>query len=208
MKKIIITLFILQGICSAVQAQSKNDVEFGANIGYNIAGVSQPGANYTSAYTSGFNLGASADYYFSERWSIKAKLTYDQKGYADGIGFGGTGVNFDSFNFKLNYLTVPVMANWHFGRTRNWYLNFGPYAGFLLSAQETSTNTDVKSAFNSTDFGLALGIGIKFPISDNAKLFIEDDAQAGLVNIFKGNSGSSLQNSRSSLNIGVNFFVK
>jgi opacity protein-like surface antigen len=113
------------------------------------------------------------------------------------------------------------MANWHFGRMRNWYLNFGPYVGFLLSAHAvansaafttsstSSTNSiDVKDSFNSTDFGLALGIGVKFPVSNNVKLFIEDDGQAGVSHLFKDGSDGNVQSVRSSINIGFIFAVK
>jgi hypothetical protein len=102
------------------------------------------------------------------------------------------------------------MANWHFGLTRNWYLHFGPYVGFLLKAD--ADGTDIKSTVKSTDFWLAFGIGVKIPISDNVKIFIEDDGQSGFVNIAKNNSGNSggstTLNSRGSLNVGINFMLQ
>jgi hypothetical protein len=97
------------------------------------------------------------------------------------------------------------MANWHFGHTRNWYLNFGPYVGFLLSAKETTNGSDLKPIMNSTDFGISTGIGVKFPISENAKFFIEANGQDGVNDVFKNNSGSTVINVRSSLNIGITF---
>ena len=100
------------------------------------------------------------------------------------------------------------MANWHFGNKKNWYLNFGPYVGFLLDAKETQFDTDLKDYFNSTDFGLALGIGVKIPVSDKLKLFFEYEGQGGVSDIFKVNEFSRVTNSRSSLNIGLNFLLK
>jgi opacity protein-like surface antigen len=97
------------------------------------------------------------------------------------------------------------MANWHFGSKRNWYLNFGPYVGFLVDAEDSEFELDLKDAFNSIDFGLALGIGYKFEISDRTKLYIEYDGQAGLSDIFEDNSGDAVRNNRSSLNLGVFF---
>jgi len=212
MKKILITLSILFGAVAAGRAQTAGNFELGVNTGLNIGYVSMSGSGFTSNPVLGFNLGVSGDYYFSDSWSIKAKAIYDQKGWGNGYldeTINGNTTTYDGLNYKLNYVTVPVMANWHFGRTRNWYLNFGPYAGFLLNASVSSNPSqnggDVKSYFNSTDFGLALGIGVKFPLSDKVKLFIEDDGQAGVTNIFKSTDGSSLQSARSSLNIGFNF---
>ena len=205
MKKIFITLLLAAGIYTATFAQTNNQVEFGANIGYNVANV-QSGNISNNDYRSGFNLGVSGDYFFSDRWSIKAKLIYDQKGWANGF-ISADGSGDVATDYKLNYLTIPVMANWHFGRTRNWYLNFGPYVGILLSGKETSLGTDLKPYLNSTDFGLAAGIGVKFPVTDNAKLFIEADGQSGVTDIFKANSGSSVQTERSSINFGVTFSI-
>jgi opacity protein-like surface antigen len=73
---------------------------------------------------------------------------------------------------------------------------------------DTSFNTDVSSAFNSTDFGLALGIGVKIPVSDKIKIFIEFDGQGGSTNIIKNNPYSDVTTSRSSLNFGMNFMLK
>jgi len=84
-------------------------------------------------------------------------------------------------------------------------LNFGPYIGVLLNAKETTDNIDVKDSFNSTDGGLAFGVGVKFPVTENIKFFVETDGQSGLVNIFKNSNGTLFQNVRSSINVGLNF---
>lgn len=203
MKKSLLVIVVL--FSTVINAQKKGTVEFGANLGYNSSTVSTDDDSADSG--DGVNLGFSADYYFSDRWSIKSKLIYDQKGWNRGfIEDINTGIQYKT-NFNLNYLTIPVMANWHFGRKRNWYLNFGPYVGFLLSAEETRFGTDTKKAFNTTDFGLDLGIGVKIPVSDKLKIHIEYDAQSGLSEVFK-ESNEAITNSRWSLNFGVNFLMK
>jgi opacity protein-like surface antigen len=183
--------------------QNPGSFEFGANIGYNSSTVTTGQLTNTTPRI-GFNLGISADYYFSDRWSIRVRLIDDPKGWNN--GFISTSNGSYTTNYRLNYLTIPVMANWHFARKRNWYLHFGPYIGILMNASETATGMNLKTDFNSTDFGIDLGIGVKIPVSDNLKIFIEDDAQAGATDIFKVNSsGSPVLNSRSSIKVGVNF---
>lgn len=209
MKKTLTTLLILCGISSITLAQTKNTTEFGANIGYNAARVALSGSGQSTNYTSGFNFGISAEHYFSDRWGIKGKLIYDQKGWGNGYLDFNDGTSINGVDFHLNYLTIPIMADWHFGRTQNWYLNFGPYMGFLLNATESSNSgTDIKSAFNTTDVGLAFGIGVKFPIADKVKLFIEADGQSGFTNIFKDSGGQTIQNIRSGINIGFLIPIK
>nr|WP_294775372.1 outer membrane beta-barrel protein [uncultured Flavobacterium sp.] len=82
MKNIFLSAIILLGLSTSLTAQKKGDVEFGVNIGYNSFSVSD---SYDSSDTgSGFNFGGSIDYYFSNTWSIKGKLIYDQKGWDNG----------------------------------------------------------------------------------------------------------------------------
>ena len=204
MKKIVWTTAVILGLATSLSAQKKGDVEFGLNIGYNNSSVSDDRS--TSDAGNGFNLGGSMEYYFSRDWGVKAKLIYDQKGWNNDLidGPGGTYPT----NINLNYLTIPIMANWHFGNHRNWYVNFGPYFGFLLNANETRFDTDITSDFNENDFGFAAGIGLKVPVSNKLKLFFEFEGQGGFNDIFKNNPNSSVTNSRSSFNVGFNFLMQ
>lgn len=206
MKKLIIASLLFISALHAF-SQQKGSFELGVNVGYNGATVTD-GKQTNTSYRNGFNLGASGDYYFSDRWSIKVKLTYDQKGWDRGyIQDLGTGQSYTT-DYRLDYITVPVMANWHFGKKRNWYLNFGPYVGFLLSAKETRFNMDLSKMFQSADVGIDLGIGVKVPVAKHTKLFFEFDGQAGIMDINAYYQANKLQNSRSSINVGFAFDLK
>jgi len=132
------------------------------------------------------------------------ELIYDNKGWADCF-IEDNNANSITTDYEVNYVTLPIMANWYFGSNRNWYLNFGPYIGFLVNAEATESDLNVKDGFKSTDFGLAFGIGYKFELDDNIKLFIEYDGQSGLTDVFENNTGSAIRNGRSSFNIGALF---
>lgn len=207
MKKILSTAVIILAAFSITYAQQKKgDVEFGVHIGFSASDVSNSNLVNSSVKTA-FNAGIATDFYFSNRWSLKTKLIFDQKGWGSGF-FSTDNDQKYTTDFRLNYITLPVMANWHFGKKRNWYLNFGPYAGYLAGAKATDISVDVKEYFHNIDFGLAAGIGTKIRLSENLKLLIEYDTQEGLIDIFKENSGSAVRNSRSSLNVGLNFMIK
>ena len=204
MKKILVTLLILLGFYSVSHAQRRGDVQFGVTVGGNLSYI-QDDQYYSSNVLGGFNAGLSADYYFSRSWSLKVEARYDQKGYAGGTLYDDQGNDIaDNVNFRLNYVTVPVLASYHFGRDREWYIDFGPYVSFLTSAKETNDNVDVKDSFNSTDGGFDLAIGVKIPISPRAKFFVELGGEAGVANIFSG-SYDSTQNLSNNLNVGINF---
>lgn len=189
--------------CLFSYAQDKGDFEYGIFAGLNISNISTIDNEDASSSRVALNIGAYGDYYFSDRWSIKGSLIYDQKGWSDGF-FADETETFTT-DYALNYLSVPIVANWHFAKKRNWYLNVGPYAGFLLSGKTTENDIDVSEAFKSTDFGLAFGIGVKIPVNNDQHLFIEYGAQSGFTDIFEQNEGEAIRNGRSSINIGFSF---
>ena len=183
----------------------KGKLEMGFGTGLNIAYISDDYGDSNNHF--GFNAAASADYYFSEAWSMKVRVIYDQKGWDDGVLYDvETGDGFMT-NFKLDYITIPVTASWHFAPKRNFYLHFGPYVGFLASAKDSRFDVDVKDNFNTTDFGLTVGIGVKIPLNEKFRLFFEYDAQAGLTDIFRENEFEAVTNGRNSLNVGINFLA-
>lgn len=203
MKKLL-TLLLIAGFGMTSQAQEKNSLELGLHVGYNLATVST--SNQTNSnYRNGFNVTAVGDYFFSDRWSIKAKIGYDQKGWDSGYLTNlDNGQSFIT-DYHINYLTIPVMANWHFGKKRNWYLNFGPYFGILLNASETKFNTDLKNFIHNRDIGIDLGIGVKLPVANRVKVLLELDGQSGFTDLFKQNQGYQIRSNRSSFNAGLLF---
>lgn len=209
MKKVAIIAVCVLGFIFSGKAQEKGKIEFGGGTGLNYSSIRN--SDRSSDASISFNLSASADYYFSNRWSVRAKLIYDKKGWDNG-SYGvydeATATTYiKNTDFNLNYFTIPVEAEWHFGRKRNWYLHLGPYAGFLLNAKATDLDLDATEEFKTTDFGVAFGIGVKFPISDKLKLYVEYDEQTGFSEIFENQNSSKMFNTRLSLNVGVNFLL-
>lgn len=207
MKKIFTTLFMVMGICSLTQAQSKKTMEYGISSGINAAYVISSQQNSVSpGLIWEPNFAVSAERAINDEWGIKAKVIYDRKGWGDGYYFSNsktvTGVY-----YSINYITIPIAATIHFGNENNWYANIGPYVGFLLSAKENYNNTDLKSSFSSTDFGGAGGLGIQFPLNNKLKIFFEYEGQLGfsniLVNLTSYSDGAT--NFRSAFNLGLKF---
>lgn len=143
--------------------------------------------------------GVVAEYYFSDRWSLRSGLQYDAMGAGD---------DFDNVD-KLNYLTIPLNANWHFGGNRNWYVNFGPAVSVLLSAKSELSNgeeLDVKDLVSGFDIGIVAGIGYKFNINEDVQLFIDYQGFNGIINIDDSNSlPFEIRNARSAVNFGAVF---
>ena len=201
-RQILLTLGIILGLFN-LYAQDSGDIELGANLGLSLAGVSASGENNTE-YRVTFNVGVSGEYYFSDRWGVKLKLISDNKGYSNG-SIIDKNFNTITTDIDLNYITIPVMANWHFSKNKRWYLSFGPYLGLLTSAKDSEFQADIKNQINGSDYGLAYGIGYQLKIKDTIKLFLETDGQLGIKNIIAGDNEYSVWNTRGAYNIGVLF---
>jgi hypothetical protein len=114
----------------------------------------------------------------------------------------------------LNYLEIPIMAKWEWGNSWRYYVNVGPYVGFLLTAkQKTSGNsqlyfdsggtqpveisgqplppqpfdatTDVKSSLKKANFGITGGAGISKNMGKSGDLILDVRAADGLTTIQK-----------------------
>lgn len=212
MKRIIsITIFLISIVNATAQYRSRGsaaeqyirgDIELGGNIGLNISNATGNVDNedFEPDSATSINIAATGEYYFSDRWGLKGKIIYDKKGFDED--------DIDS-STNLDYISIPVLANWHFGRTRNWYLNFGLYTAFLIKS-ESDFEEDTEDTFKTTDIGLAFGVGVKFLLNERTKLFIEYDAQTGFSDVFDEEAFSnvdeiSVKNGRSAFNIGLLF---
>lgn len=211
MKKILalLGLVVCTSASTVLLAQEKNSFEIGLQSGVNVSTVilyddEENNRREVSNVRTGLNVTLSGDYYFSQKLSLKAKVIYDQKGWHNGIISDINGNNFET-NYHVDYITIPVGVSAHFGRKFNWYLNVGPYVGFLLSAKATAFNFDVKSALKNTDLGLDFAVGLKIPIANQLKLNFEFGGQGGLLNVAKSSNGDVLRNSRFNLNGGLIF---
>jgi len=117
-------------------------------------------------------------------------------------------------NFKnkaiLDYLELPVMAKYSWGRRFPFYVNAGPYVGYLLHAKEKTSGTsaiyadaqgdplptpqplppqsfdattDVTSSIRRWNVGITGGVGIAWAITPKNRLFFDARFEYGFINI-------------------------
>lgn len=189
MKKIIALAFCIVGLSAAnAQNREKGTIELIPQIGYTSANYYGENLNNNDPISS-VSFGLSGDYFFSDRWSLRS-----------GLLFQTMGTQFFGYEEKLNYLTLPVNANWHFGSTRKWNLNFGPSIGFLMSAKNNS-GENLKSLVNSTQIGLSYGIGYKIEVNEKFSILIDFQGMSGLSEIDK-EGVFNIKNAASTFNVG------
>jgi len=204
MKKLVF-LFLLVSAGLMAQEETTEAVypaggtgEFGIGLGYTGSYATDDGFTSAEGYDTGDggSLGFQYEYFLSSSWGIKARLNVELKS-----------VEVEAFGDQLDllYITVPVMASWHFGMKKRWYLHFGPYVGILTYAQLRDAETDLKDQFNSVEFGSDIGVGVRIPALKGKWFFIELDFQNGFSTPFKDNTVSDEKLGRSTIGFGLIF---
>ncbi|WP_165764753.1 porin family protein [Winogradskyella aurantia] len=157
-------------ISTHAQMRESGDIELVPYIAYSSAFFNGDNADFYD-YRTSVSFGVKGDYYFNDRWSIRS-----------GVAFDAMGASFNNGpDVELNYISVPVNANWHFGSTRKWNLNFGLTPSFLTSAEVQSV--DIAEEVSSFSLGISYGIGYKIEISEAFSIMIDLQGNLGISNI-------------------------
>jgi len=138
-------------------------------------------------------------YAFSDLFAIQPELIFSMKG----AKYEPTG---GSYDFKLNYIEIPVLAKVLLAGGGNFKPNFyaGPAIGFLLSAK--SDTTDVKDITKSTDFGLIGGAGADLHMGTGpGKITFDIRYEVGLTSIDDSGADAKINNSTISFLVGYGF---
>ena len=189
MKKIILSAIAVCAFGFAnAQSREKGTIEIIPQIGYATANYYGDAVQSGNSTLSSVTYGVGGDYFFNDRWSLRT-----------GLLFQTMGTSILSIEEKLSYMTIPVNANWHFGSTRKWNLNFGPSFGILTSAE--TDGVDIKEAVNGTQLGLNIGIGYKIEVSEKFSILVDYQSLSGLNNVAK-DAAFTFKNSFGSFNVG------
>lgn len=197
MKKILVVLALASFSFANSQVKEKGVIEITPKIGTSSFSEYNNEDEDSTKSNSGIEFGATTDYYFNDRWSLRSGLMFDKMG---GVYY----MDNDRYEDKLNYLSIPINANWHFGSTRKWNLNFGLSPSFLLESKLKSNygiGNFPKNSLETFQLGLTFGIGYKIEITERFGILIDAQFFEGLTNINK-TSPVSFTNSGASLNIG------
>jgi hypothetical protein len=161
--KIILAALVLSFMGYTNANAQSNVTKFGVKGGVNFSNLYTDNADDENVLT-GFNVGLYAKVPVTNSISIQPEVYYTGKGAEvvyDNAFASGTA------KFKLNYIEVPVMlvAN----VTKNFNVQVGPYAGYLISGKTTNEssggtynfedNIDTDD-FNKIDAGVAAGLGL------------------------------------------------
>jgi hypothetical protein len=207
------------------------EIKIGAHGGLSIPNIR---GSETDLFSRGFKsrqgpyFGLSADIGLTHRFSLVVDLNYTSQG---GLRTGmqpitmelppglplppGTILYADFRNETiLDYIEIPVLGRFTFGDKIRFFVNAGPYVGFLVRARavtkgtsvfyldeagtmpiiippatdpaefDLGADTDVKDSLKTTNIGLAAGGGLIYPLGPG-ELILEAHFQLGLTTIQK-----------------------
>jgi hypothetical protein len=132
-------------------------------------------------------------YHFTDILSLVAQMGYESKGckgknlkLLDNEGMN-LGSNY-TFSYTYQYLTVPVLLRYT-SINSGFFVNAGPYMGYLLQYTEKMGPYTLNrtSDMGRIDFGVSLGLGMSFPVSDRINLTFELRNNLGLTNVWTSN---------------------
>lgn len=227
MKNIIVLLFVF---FSALTHAQNSKFKFGVHAGLNYSGLrgysipsefeQQYDENAAFAYLGGVSL----EYQLQEKLCLRVELNYERKSQkADNtmeIRF-----NFDQepqlYNFttrkNYDYLIVPVLVKYSFTDKNSFFVNAGPFVGFLLKAIQTNDfnvpgfvdrpDLDLSNDYKKLDYGLTVGLGKHFDIGTQNSIHFEIRNNLGLAKINKNDvwNGGHVRTNSLSFMVGYSF---
>ena len=138
----------------------------------------------------------SFQYAFNDRFAANVGLGFEMKGTQNESG---------SFYNRYNYLLLPVKGKMNFGAGKNFFVEFGPYVGYLLTntvlVEGTKYHDD--GSYKKVDFGISFGAGYRIVLAQNLGMTIKISNNLGLINIQKQDSENKKFINSISILIGV-----
>lgn len=193
---------IVLGLTLALFSQiaDAQNLSFGPIVGANFSELHNLANSSTK---TGVKLGAFVNYSTEKSFGLGLQVYYNQLG-------ANIGNNTDKL--KLSYIEVPLLATYYLGSSVKKgafrpKVFIGPHVDFLLDAVDskgTSLSTG-GTTINSIDYGVTVGAGLNYAIAKQTWLNFDVRYAAGLADVYKSPTLSTIKNNNISINVGVSF---
>lgn len=153
---VFLSLFLFQlQLVAQEQTESTRNFKGGLLLGAVTSQISGDGLGGWDKF--GMTAGAWVRVPITERVSASMSMKYINKGSRTKLDT----ITFNRFGYYLNYIEVPVSFSYSPSKkyTDQFFINFGPYAGYLFKQKIISNGYDyeVNPPFDRLDIGLELG---------------------------------------------------
>ena len=152
--------------------------------------------NESFSLRQSFSAGVSFQYNFNRIFALRTNVAFERKGNSTTVLARDEQGNFlGEFSLlnNLDYLTIPLLARASFGNKVKFFVNGGPFIGFLLKQtyvheafnEFPEAKYDGTDTYNSKDFGATFGLGFTINLTKSILLSLEGRNNLGLYNISK-----------------------
>ena len=203
-----------------------SNIKFGIQAGLNYStflGYDVPAAFdpfYSEKPAFAFLGGINFECLIKEKWSLKVELNYERKSqkadnnmeFVDGDAYG---VYHFTSKKNYDYLVLPIMVKYCFSEENSFYVNGGPFIGYLLKSNVTNDLEDIEginndpvettNLNNKTDFGVSIGLGKIIEVNEKGSIFIEIRENLGLTNTSKKKVWGNGEAKSNSLNLIIGY---
>jgi len=134
-------------------------------------------------------FGLVMQYITQPHFGLQWEVNYVEKGWIETFGNEA-----DIFTTRLSYIDIPILGHAYIGKkTVRYFLNAGPYLGFLISSEEERggvfdddeiTFRYVEGRDNTLDFGIRGGLGIEI-VTNIGMFHIEGAYNFGIASILE-----------------------
>lgn len=142
---------------------------------------------------------------FKNFLSLKTGFSYQRKGFQlknDPMLFGfNNPIGIGNKGSSLDYITFPILVKASFGEKVRFFVNAGPYAGFMIGKTDytdlAGKSSTIKGRFddvNRWDFGAAVGVGISIPVRTYWEFSLDIRNYIGMFDIAKSNQSKYYTN--------------
>jgi hypothetical protein len=143
--------------------------------------------------TIGFTGGLFFQYNLKKIVSLRTNIAFERKGslltskILDNLG---NPIGEMNTNMHFDYLTLPILVRATFGKKVQFFINAGPYIGYLIKQHTVSKGDNIPSfTFDNTsqykrfDTGISTGLGLSVPVKTKFAFTFEARNNLGLLNV-------------------------
>lgn len=185
-------------------------IEGGPNATFAL-GTNKPGNSYGyKKYPDyGTTTGLTFQWNSRKHFSLRTGICFEQKSFTSKTIYvdfnSGSSSEYRHIN-KFNYLTLPVLARFTFGKKVQFFYNAGVFVGYLNNQHTGMTgdsyyqigletiHTSYKESYDNTsqynrfDLGITGGVGIGIPVKNHWYLSAEFRENFGLLDIYNASN--------------------
>lgn len=198
MKKLMLVLAAILLLSPAVIAQPS--LHLGIKGGANMTKID--GEQYSDGFRFNYYIGPYLQLNLTKGFGIQPEVLFTQSSSRTGSQFSDVyhefGSEFNNHEIKLNYLTIPVLANIHLSNAL--ILQLGPQYGILMDSHKSLVQNG-KEAFKDGDFSGVGGLWLNLPLG----LSISGRYVIGLSNIKDASDDNKWNSEAFQLGVGFRF---